>query len=301
MKKAIEIKNLNKYYKDFHALDNVSLNVYEGDIYGLIGKNGAGKTTLFKQILGLSNYQDGDISILSSKGNDELRLARKDIGFYINPSFFPYLNAKDNLEYYRLLKGIDDKNEVDRVLKIVELENVNKPFKSFSMGMKQRLGIANAIMGNPKIVILDEPINGLDPQGIVDVRNLIKRLNKEFNMTLIVSSHILNELGLIATRFGMIDHGVLLKEISREELLEQKDSLLIKARNQEDLINYLSSDASVTILNENINGDVQISSSLDNYVLLRTLMSHNIEIEEFYYHKSSLEDFYFSLTKGGIQ
>ena len=301
MKKAIEIKNLNKYYKDFHALDNVSLNVYEGDIYGLIGKNGAGKTTLFKQILGLSNYQDGDISILSSKGNDELRLARKDIGFYINPSFFPYLNAKDNLEYYRLLKGIDDKNEVDRVLKIVELENVNKPFKSFSMGMKQRLGIANAIMGNPKIVILDEPINGLDPQGIVDVRNLIKRLNKEFNMTLIVSSHILNELGLIATRFGMIDHGVLLKEISREELLEQKDSLLIKARNQEDLINYLSSDASVTILNENINGDVQISSSLDNYVLLRNLMSHNIEIEEFYYHKSSLEDFYFSLTKGGIQ
>lgn len=301
MKKAIEIKNLNKYYKDFHALDNVSLNVYEGDIYGLIGKNGAGKTTLFKQILGLSNYQDGEISILSSKGNDELRLARKDIGFYINPSFFPYLNAKDNLEYYRLLKGIDDKNEVDRVLKIVELENVNKPFKSFSMGMKQRLGIANAIMGNPKIVILDEPINGLDPQGIVDVRNLIKRLNKEFNMTLIVSSHILNELGLIATRFGMIDHGVLLKELSREELLEQKDSLLIKARNQEDLINYLSSDASVTILNENINGDVQISSSLDNYVLLRNLMSNNIEIEEFYYHKSSLEDFYFSLTKGGIQ
>ncbi|CAM3651580.1 ABC transporter ATP-binding protein [Erysipelothrix urinaevulpis] len=301
MKKAIDIKNLNKYYGKFHALNDVSLSVYEGDIYGLIGKNGAGKTTLFKQILGLSNYQDGDVSILSSTSEDQLRKARKDIGFYINSTFFPYLSAKENLEYFRILKGIEDKDEVDRVLKIVELDKVNKKYKSFSMGMKQRLGIANAIMGNPKIVILDEPINGLDPQGIVDIRNLIKKLNKDYNMTLIVSSHILNELSLIATRFGMIDHGVLLKEITSDELQEQKDSIMIHTNKYDQTLKFLENNAVTTIINQNNENEIQVTTSLEADLLLKQLMQHDLGIEEFYFHKSSLEEFYFSLTEGGIK
>lgn len=301
MNKAIEIKKLEKYYGKFHALNDVSMTIYQGDIYGLIGKNGAGKTTLFKQILGLSNFQEGDISIFGSSDSQSLRMARQDIGFYINSTFFPYLSAKENLEYFRILKGIEDPKEVERVLEIVELDKVNKKYKSFSMGMKQRLGIANAIMGNPKIVILDEPINGLDPQGIVDVRKLIHKLNKEYNMTLIVSSHILNELSLIANRFGMIDHGVLLTEITSEELFDLKDSLVVKTKNYQQLLDLTNETDGLEFISGNEKDEMNIKGVDDSSWFIKLCLKSDIDIEEVYYHKSSLEDFYFSLTDGGIR
>lgn len=301
MKKAIEIKNLHKYYGKFHALNDVTMNIYEGDIYGLIGKNGAGKTTLFKQILGLSNYQEGHISILNSTDENSLRDSRQNVGFFINSTFFPYLTAKENLEYFRILKGIEDESEVQRVLEIVELANVKKTYKSFSMGMKQRLGIANAIMGNPKIVILDEPINGLDPQGIVDVRNLIQRLNKEFNMTLIVSSHILNELGLIANRFGMIDNGVLLTEITAEELFDLKDALVVKTDTYQALEKLINETEGLEIISGNEINELNIKGVEDSSWFIKYCLKSDIDIKEVYYHKNSLEDFYFSLTEGGIR
>lgn len=179
----LELCHVEKAYGENKVLSDVNVKVNKDEIYGLIGKNGAGKTTIFKIILGLTNYT-GDLSIKGSTNENELLESRKKIGFFIGQNFFSYLNAKDNIEYYRQVKGIKDKGEVDRVLKIVDLDGVKVPFKSFSLGMKQRLGIANAILGNPEILILDEPINGLDPQGISDVRNLIKTLNTEYKMTI---------------------------------------------------------------------------------------------------------------------
>lgn len=223
----LELCHVEKAYGENKVLSDVNVKVNKDEIYGLIGKNGAGKITIFKIILGLTNYT-GDLSIKGSTNENELLESREKIGFFIGQNFFSYLNAKDNIEYYRQVKGIKDKGEVDRVLKIVDLDGVKVPFKSFSLGMKQRLGIANAILGNPEILILDEPINGLDPQGISDVRNLIKTLNTEYKMTIVVSSHILGELEHTATRFGIVHGGKIIKEIGLDDLTVEKDTLELK-------------------------------------------------------------------------
>lgn len=223
----LELCHVEKAYGENKVLSDVNVKVNKDEIYGLIGKNGAGKTTIFKIILGLTNYT-GDLSIKGSTNENELVESRKKIGFFIGQNFFSYLNAKNNIEYYRQVKGIKDKGEVDRVLKIVGLDGVKAPFKSFSLGMKQRLRIANAILGNPEILILDEPINGLDSQGISDVRNLIKTLNTEYKMTIVVSSHILGELEHTATRFGIVHGGKIIKEIGLNDLAVEKDTLELK-------------------------------------------------------------------------
>jgi ABC-2 type transport system ATP-binding protein len=211
-------QNLTKKYGNATVLDGVSINVEKGDVYGLVGRNGAGKTTLFKLIMGLSERTSGDIAIADSSNLNE---ARSKIGFMIGQPFFPYASAKQNIEFFRTTKKIKDKKETERVLKLVNLLDVEKPFKKFSLGMKQRLGIANALLGAPSIVILDEPVNGLDPQGIADIRNMVKKINVETGTTFIISSHILAELDLVATKFGFIESGHLVQEISYEQLHEQ--------------------------------------------------------------------------------
>lgn len=224
----ISLSHINKSYGEHSVLRDVSLTVRQREIYGLVGKNGAGKTTIFKTILGLTEFDKGQLSITKSRSKAELSASRRKIGFFIGKNFFDYLNARENLEYYRRLKGIRDKSEVDRVLCLVELEDAAGSFGSFSMGMKQRLGIANALLSNPEILILDEPVNGLDPQGIADIRNLIIRLNKESGMTILVSSHILGELEHTATRFGIIDQGRVLREITHEDLKVRNDTIQIQ-------------------------------------------------------------------------
>ena len=215
----ISLEQVEKKYGRHQVLSGVNMKINKGDIYGLIGKNGAGKTTIFKIILGLSEFDGGTLTICGGSDKKSLTEGRSRIGFFIGSNFFPKMNARENLLYYCRMKGIRNaKQEIDRVLKIVGLDGVKKKVRSFSMGMKQRLGIANAILGNPEILILDEPANGLDPQGIVDVRLLVKRLNEEFGMTVIVSSHILGELQNTATRFGIVNNGVVAKEISTEDL-----------------------------------------------------------------------------------
>ena len=214
----ITLKDIQKSYGTHQVLKDVNLNIHQGEIYGLIGKNGAGKTTIFKIILGLSEFEHGKISIAGSKNNNDLLQARKRIGFFIGKNFFDYLDARDNLDYYRMMKGIKDKKEIDRVLELVGLQNAKGQFGGFPMGMKQRLGIAGAMLGNPEIIILDEPVNGLDPQGIVDIRNMIIDLNREYGTTIVVSSHILGELEHTANRFGIIDGGRVLKEITHDDL-----------------------------------------------------------------------------------
>lgn len=295
---SIEIKNVSKKYKDFYAVKEASLSIEQGKIYGLVGKNGAGKTTLFKLILGLSNQSEGAISINGSTTKQELLNERAHIGFYIGPNFYDYLNAEQNLEYYRKLKGISDKGEIDRVLKIAGLYGEKKKYKAFSMGMKQRLGIANALLGDPDIIILDEPINGLDPQGILEIRNLLKSLNTEHNKTLIVSSHILSELDLVAHTFGIIDHGVFLKQLNKNEFSQNEQPVL--------KISTSNNALALEILEKNY--AIKTATLDDQYFLasqerlssemLSSLLFQGIELNEIVKQSKSLEDYYFELTGG---
>lgn len=185
----ISLNRISKSYGKHKVLEDVTVDIYKGDIFGLIGKNGAGKTTMFKVILGLLEFEQGELKI--DDEGDSLEEGRKKIGFLIGSNFFPYMNARQNLQYSCRMQGIKEKSEIDRVLKIVGLDGVKKKFRQYSLGMKQRLGIANAILGNPEILILDEPTNGLDPQGIADIRKLVQKLNEEYGMTVVISSHIL--------------------------------------------------------------------------------------------------------------
>ena len=187
---VIKLDNVKKAYGNHEVLSGVNMQVNKGDIYGLIGRNGAGKTTIFKMILGLSEVNDGSVSIDGSTSDKELYANRSKIGFLVGTRFYGYLNARNNLRYAATLKGIPkkkQKEEIERVLEIVGLKNEKKAVKKYSLGMGQRLGIASAILGNPEILILDEPTNGLDPQGIADIRHLIQRLRDEFGMTVIVT------------------------------------------------------------------------------------------------------------------
>lgn len=215
----LETSQLTKVFGKQKALDNVSVHVRKGDIYGLIGRNGAGKTTLLKIISGLSSASDGSFSIFG-KAPSEMKKIVSRLGTLIeSPGFYPNMTAKENLAIKCIAMGIRDKNKPDELLKTVGLTSTGrKPVGKFSLGMKQRLGMALALVGSPDIVILDEPINGLDPEGIIEVRDMISTLNREQGITFIISSHILEELSKIATVYGIINDGRLVQEINTEEL-----------------------------------------------------------------------------------
>ncbi len=216
-------KNLTKKYKDYKAVNNVNLELKQGEIYGLVGKNGAGKTTLLRMLTGQAFATEGTISIFDATSEGELNKNRKRIGAIIEvPSFYSYMSAQQNLEYYRKQRGIPGKDCVTQALEEVGLANTGKKkYKSFSLGMKQRLGLALALMNQPEILILDEPINGLDPFGIVEIRKLLVKLNQEKNITILISSHILTELANLVTCYGFIDKGVMIKQLSAEELSKE--------------------------------------------------------------------------------
>ena len=229
----IRLDRIEKSYGSHAVLKGVTMQVNKGDIYGLIGKNGAGKTTIFKMILGLSEFTSGTVSIVGSKEKKELLANRAKIGFFVGSNFYSYLSGRANLEYYAIAKGLPRKTikkEVSRVLELVDLKDTRQPVKGYSLGMKQRLGIANAILGNPEILILDEPTNGLDPQGIADVRHMIRRFRDEYGMTVIVSSHILGELENTADRFGIVHEGVIAREITQEDLFAVRPEIELAVR-----------------------------------------------------------------------
>lgn len=264
---VIRLKNIKKSYGKKEVLTDVNLSIDKGDIFGLIGKNGAGKSTMFKVILGLSEFEGGELYINGSKEN--LDEGRSKMGFFVGDNLFRYLNAEQNLQYYARLKKVENINEeVSRVLKLVELEGVKTKVKGFSLGMRQRLGIAVAMLGNPEILILDEPTNGLDPQGIADIRTLVRKLNAELGMTIVISSHILGELQNTAHRFGIINSGTIVKELGENELKVTGRSLRIKV------------------------DDTQRAKEV--------LQAAGINILEEVVETKSLEDFYFSLIGGKV-
>lgn len=218
----LQTRNLTKQYGRHRAVDDVNMHIKKGAIYGFIGRNGAGKTTCLKIISGLSTPSYGEIEMFGYKGKD-LQKVRSRVGCLIEaPGLYGNMSAYDNLNIKCKLTGIKKKGYIEELLKTVGLDTVGeKKTKHYSLGMKQRLGIALALVGEPDLLILDEPINGLDPQGIVEVRETIQKLAKERGMTICISSHILEELSKLATDYGIIHNGCLVQELTREELMKK--------------------------------------------------------------------------------
>ncbi|NLG05580.1 MAG: ABC transporter ATP-binding protein [Clostridia bacterium] len=221
MNYVLQTSKLTKKYKNFWALKGLSMHIPQGSIYGLVGRNGAGKTTLIRLICGLRKPTKGGYVLYGVKNTDvRISKARRRIGAVVEtPAIYLDMTAEDNLKQQCLIKGIPSYDSIPALLELVGLANTGKKkARNFSLGMKQRLGIAVALVGNPDFLILDEPINGLDPQGIIEIRELILKLNREYQITVLISSHILDELSRLATHYGFVDDGRIIKEISAEEL-----------------------------------------------------------------------------------
>ncbi|WP_294414091.1 ABC transporter ATP-binding protein [uncultured Ruminococcus sp.] len=298
---VLKTNALCKQYKDFKALSGVTMSVPNGSIYGFVGRNGAGKTTLIRLICGMQFPTDGEFEIYGVKNTDAaISDSRKRIGAVVEtPSLFPEMTAQDNLKYQYRLLGLPSFEGITELLKLVGLENTGKKkAKDFSLGMRQRLGIAVALCGNPDFLILDEPINGLDPQGIIEIRELILKLNRERNITVLISSHILDELARLATHYGFIDKGSIVREMSAEEL-ESACRKCIR-------VTVTDTSAAVRALDDmkleyNVTGD----DSIDIYAkpsitkLAASLDKEGCEILSCTERDENLEGFFISLVGGG--
>lgn len=298
----IETKNLTKVYGDQKSVDNLNLHVKKGRIYGLLGRNGAGKTTTMKMLLGLTQQTGGEIKIYGKdiSGNEQKIYPR--IGNLIeSPGFYPNLTGTENLNIFARLRGVPNRNAVKNALEVVGLPYQDKKlFSQYSLGMKQRLGIANAIMHDPELLILDEPINGLDPIGIAEVRDYIKRLSTEQGKTILISSHILSEISLLVDDIGIIDRGVLLIEESLEEL-EKKNRMYIHftVSSASQAARILERDFHTS--NFHIDDDYNIRLYDTNVAvasITRKFIESNIDVSEAHTQNDTLEDYFKQITGG---
>lgn len=303
MQVAIKTKHLSKKYKDVTALSATDLTIEKGCIYGLVGRNGAGKTTLLKMLLGQATPTTGDISLFGKSGS-ELNDARRRIGAIVEqPAFYPNLTGRQNLEYYRIQKGISEKENVERALKNMGLtEFADRKLKTYSLGNKQRLGLALSLLGNPDLLILDEPINGFDPQGIIEIRKLFLELNQKRHITILISSHILTELENLITKVGFIDKGRLIEEMEMAEL-RQKCQLYIEVKidNSEKAIAVLEQKLGITdyeVLQDHV---IHIHGSEDFIPKISKVFNDaDIEVYSITEIGQSLEDYFIDLV-GGVQ
>lgn len=298
---VLKTNNLTKQYNKNVVLDNVNITIKKGDIYGLIGRNGAGKTTLMKIITTLASPTSGTFELFNtSSENDELFDNKKRVGSLIEyPAFYPNLSAYDNLKYYTIQRGIVDKNQINKVLELVNLTGTGKKkVKTFSLGMKQRLGIALAILNSPDFVILDEPINGLDPIGISGLRDTFKKLSDN-GITLLISSHILSELYLLANEFGFLENGKLIKELSKEELdLECSKCLVIKTDDSKKVSVLLEKELNTNNYKVINNEEIRVYDYTDDSDKVSDVLVNNkIKIKGFYESGISLEEYFKEIIK----
>lgn len=297
----LRIENISKKYKDTFALEHVSLHIEKGKIYGFIGRNGAGKTTLMRIITGLANPSEGELSLFGEVGIKGLEKGRTRIGCMIeHAALYPHLTAYQILELFRILKKVKEPQVINQLLKTVGLEDAGKKrFKDFSMGMKQRLGIATALMGNPEFLILDEPINGLDPLGIVEIRELLKKINRELGMTILISSHILSELYMLATDFIIIEKGKIVSTLTMKELDEQcKKHIIIRTEDvkaAEGLLKGLGINK-YTLKDQNRVDITDEKATLEG--IARTFFKEGVLLTELSSSTKSLESFFVDLVEG---
>lgn len=295
--------NLSKSYKGVNVVDQVNMTVKKGDIYGFIGLNGAGKSTFIRLITGLTFPSQGGLDLFGESDQNGLINARKRMGMLIeHPAFFPHMTARENLEVIRMQRGIPGKECIQRTLDRVGLSHTgNKKVKSFSLGMKQRLGIAIALLNDPEFLILDEPINGLDPMGVVEIRQLLKQLNEDYGTTILISSHILSEVHQLATHYGIIHHGKLIEQVSAAEL-EQKSQahLLIKVNDTGKAVAVLEAVVGTTEFEVLPDGMIKLYSQLDDGPFIsKTLMDHNLSIEQLTPQRDTLEGYFTRIIKEG--
>ena len=300
---VLKTYNITKKYGEQLAVDNVNMTIKKGDIYGFIGKNGAGKTTLIRLITGLIHKSGGEIELLGVNEENELNKARTMVGSLIeSPSLYTNMTARENLEVSRLVRNIPGKKCIDEVLELVGLKDVEKKkVKNFSLGMRQRLGIANALMGNPKLLILDEPINGLDPMGIVEIRELLKKINKEKDMTILISSHILSELSELATTYGIISNGKLIEEITAKQLSEKcRQYIDLKVDDTARAVILLERELGISDYEVLEDSNIKVFSNLDNVGEVNSLLSRSgIIVESISVKGENLEE-YFMNKVGGV-
>ncbi|KIN80653.1 ATP-binding cassette domain-containing protein [Clostridium botulinum] len=301
----LKTTNLSKKYKKDFVVNSVNISIRRGEIYGFIGENGAGKTTFIRMIIGLARPTNGEIKLFSKEKGDELGNVRKRIGALIErPAFYPYMTAYENLEAFRIEKGIPGKECIDKILKSVGLyEDRNKKLKNFSLGMKQKLALAIALLGDPEFLILDEPINGLDPMGIKEIRELLKKLNKEKNITMLISSHILRELYQLATCYGIIHKGKLMEQITLKELDEKcKRNLSIKVDDVNKAATILETELSTNNFKVLSDGTIKLYDYVDNSRLVSsTLTKANIIIDQIMPNESNLEEYFINLVGGDLK
>ena len=297
---AITLTQLSKSFKRKHAVDHLDMHVPEGAIYGFIGENGAGKSTTQKIICGLLQPTAGEVRLFGKSVNDAEVRAR--MGVLIeNPGVYMGWTAKENLLMQAMNIGVPDPAKTVRdALETVGLGDTGKKkVKEFSLGMKQRLGIASALIGKPNILVLDEPINGLDPEGIREIRQTLLRLNQEYHVTILISSHILGELSKIATHYGIIKGGRMVKEISAEALSREcRDYMRVKVPHPERVLAYLREHIEMDS-SEIVDGEIHLFNAKDGAAVNQCMFQNNDVASEISYHQLDLEEYFMKLMGGG--
>ncbi len=298
-----ESRSLTKNYGKCCALNKVNISVRRGDIYGLVGDNGAGKTTFLKLLAGQIFPSSGEIRLFGRHQPGELQRMRPRMGTIIEtPGFYPKLSVEKNLEYYRIQKGVPGKRSVEEALEMTGLTEVRKKqSRTLSLGMKQRLGLAIALIGVPEFLVLDEPINGLDPSGIIEMRNLLLRLNREKKITILLSSHILSELEQLATVYGFLEGGRLLEQVSAEQLRETcADYVEIRVSDPERYAVLLERELGCGTYHILPDGRLHIANAQEANERYSALAAGaGLSLMELVRCRQSLEEYYMSLKKGG--
>ena len=301
MEYCLVTDTLCKQYRNFKALNGISMHVPKGSIYGLVGRNGAGKTTLIRLISGIQEPTSGSYTLYDVKNTDKpIYKVRQRMGAVVeSPAIYLDMTAEDNLKMQYQILGIPSYDGIPELLQLVDLADCGKKkAKNFSLGMKQRLGIAVALCGNPDFLVLDEPVNGLDPQGIIEIRELILKLNREHQITILISSHILDELSKLATHYGFVDRGIIVKEISAANLdavcrkcirLSVTDTrILCRVLDQMEIEYNIVSDTEADVY-----GEISVTK------LALALDKENCEVKSMQEHDESLENYYMNLVGGG--
>ena len=303
MEYVLQTDNLTKCYKNIPALDGLTMHIPKGAIYGFVGRNGAGKTTLIRLICGLQEPSSGSFSLFGIRNDSkDIVNSRRKIGAIVEtPAIYMDMTAEENLrQQYRIL-GISSYVSIPEILKLVGLENTGKKkVRQFSLGMKQRLGIAIALSGDPRLLILDEPTNGLDPQGIVEIREMILKLNRKREITVLISSHILDELSRLATHYGIIDHGQMVKELSAQELNAAcRKCVRVEVSDTSVLARVLDAMGVEYQIISDTTADVFASVNVTQLTL--ALAKEKCEVLSMQERDESLENYFLSLTGGGDQ
>ncbi|ASA23021.1 ABC transporter ATP-binding protein [Paenibacillus donghaensis] len=298
-----EANGLCKKYGSAHALQDIHMTIRQGEIYGFIGENGAGKTTLMRIIGGLVHPSSGQFSLFGQSGARQVNQARRRVGFLIEmPSLYSHLDAEENLGFYCRMYGIKQRSRIGEVLQAVSLSDTGrKRVSGYSLGMRQRLGLAIALLNRPEFLVLDEPINGLDPTGIMEVRQILEQLAQEQGVAILISSHILSELQLLASRFGFIHRGRFIQEISASELMASaKSKICIQTGSKDTVLQILREQLSLADIAVTESGEITLpSDSIDMEQLMSVLLEHRVRLEGVHLSAPNLEHYYMKLIGGG--